>query len=111
MLRRIFCYWPLTAFFASAQDPGTLPGAAHGREPLDPDHDRKLPNGRSQREEILKAEFAKTVKDAAQLAELAEELKAEIDKENRHVLSLATLRKTEEIEHLAHRMRDRMRRY
>ncbi len=110
MPRRLFCYLPFLSFIARAQDT-TVPGSAPHTGPMDADRDRKLPDGRSQREEILKVEYAKTVKDSAQLAELAEELKADIEKENRHVLSLATLRKIEEIEHLAHRMRDRMRRF
>ena len=70
----------------------------------------RLPNGRSQREEILKAEHEQNLKDAGQLIELAGELKEEIEKNDRHVLSIATLKKTDEIEKLVRRIRSRLRR-
>jgi hypothetical protein len=69
----------------------------------------KLPNGRSQREEILKADYQKTLQDAAELVKLAEQLQDDLIKEDRHVLSLASLKKTEDIEKLARRIRTRLR--
>lgn len=79
--------------------------------PLSSNADVKLPNGKSQREEILKADYDKTLKDAAQLVELAQALQQEIEKDDRHVLSIASLKKTDEIEKLAKRIRSRMRRF
>jgi len=76
-----------------------------------PDEPPKLPNGRNQTEEILKAEHAKSLKDAAELIKLAEDLQAELEKNDRHVLSVSALRKTEEIEKLAKRIRGRLKRY
>ncbi len=70
--------------------------------------DVRLPNGKSQQEEILKAEHEKSLKDAAQLIDLAEQLKADLEKNDRYVLSVATLKKTEEIEKLAKRIRTRL---
>jgi hypothetical protein len=70
--------------------------------------DVRLPNGKSQQEEILKAEHEKSLKDASALIDLAEQLKADLEKNDRHVLSLATLKKTEEIEKLAKRIRTRL---
>jgi hypothetical protein len=72
--------------------------------------DVKLPNGKSQQEEILKAEFQKTLQDAAELVKLAEQLQDDLIKEDRHVLSIATLKKTEDIEKLARKIRTRLRR-
>lgn len=80
-------------------------------EPLAPSADVKLPNGKSQREEILKADYEKTLKDAAELVQLSQALQEDIEKDTRHVLSLTSLRKTEEIEKLARRIRSRMRRF
>ena len=77
------------------------------QEPSD-NTDTRLPNGKSQQEEILKAEHEKTLKDAAALIELAEQLKADLEKNDRHVLSIAALKKTEEIEKLAKRIRTRL---
>ncbi len=80
-------------------------------EPLAPNADTKLPNGKSQREEILKADYQKNLKDAAELVELSQSLQEEMEKETRHVLSISSLKKTEEIEKLAKRIRSRMRRF
>ncbi|HWB96697.1 MAG TPA: hypothetical protein VG672_08350 [Bryobacteraceae bacterium] len=73
--------------------------------------DVKLPSGKSQQEEILKADHARDLKDAAQLVELAEQLKQELEKNDRHVLSVSSLKKTEEIEKIAKRIRSRLRRF
>ena len=67
-----------------------------------------LPNGKSQQEEMLKADHEKDLKDAAQLIELAEQLKEELEKNDRHVLSMSSLKKTEEIEKLAKRIHSRL---
>ena len=67
-----------------------------------------LPNGKSQKEEILKAEHRQNLKDAAELAELAEQLKIELEKNDRYILSMATLKKTDDIEKLAKRIRARL---
>jgi ATP-dependent helicase/DNAse subunit B len=66
---------------------------------------------RSQIEQLLKEDHRKSVEDAGQLAKLAEELKIELEKGDRHVLSLAAVKKTEEIEKLAKRIRSRLRRF
>jgi hypothetical protein len=68
-----------------------------------------LPNGKSQREEILKSEHQQNLKDAAELAELADQLKIELEKNDRYVLSMATIKKTDDIEKLAKRIRSRLR--
>jgi len=71
----------------------------------------RLPSGKLQQEEILKAEHKKSLKDAAELMELAEQLKIELEKNDRHVLSISALRTAERIERLAKRIRSRLRRY
>jgi len=73
------------------------------------EEDVMLPNGKSQKEEILKAEHRQNLKDAAELAELAEQLKIELEKNDRYILSMATLKKTDDIEKLAKRIRTRLR--
>ena len=76
--------------------------------PSDTHRDVKLPNGKSQQEEILKADYEKTLQDAAQLVKLSEELQDDLIKEDRHVLSIASLKKAEDIEKLAKRIRTRL---
>jgi hypothetical protein len=68
-----------------------------------------LPNGKSQKDEILKSEHQQNLKDAAELADLAEQLKIDLEKNDRYVLSMATIKKTDDIEKLAKRIRARMR--
>jgi hypothetical protein len=70
--------------------------------------DRRLPNGKSQRDEILKAEHEQNLKDADQLIEMAKELKEQIEKDDTFVLSISTLKKTEDIEKLAKKIRSRL---
>jgi uncharacterized protein YacL len=88
------------------------------QEPIDPaefpGRDQlgvRLPNGKSQNEEILKEDYKKNLEDVAALAKLAEELKAEIEKNDRHIVSVASLKKTEDIEKLAKNIRARLKRY
>ncbi len=74
-------------------------------------HEVRLPNGRLQKDEIVKADHAQNVDDAEALAKLAEELKTELAKSTEFVLSVSAIKKTEEIERLARRIRSRMKRY
>ena len=73
------------------------------------EQDPKLPNGKSQRDEILKAEHEENIKDAARLVEMAESLKIDLEKNDRFVLSLATIKKTDDIEKLVKKIRARLR--
>jgi hypothetical protein len=73
------------------------------------EEDVVLPNGKLQKDEILKSEHQQNLKDAAELADLAEQLKIDLEKNDRYVLSMATLKKTDDIEKLAKRIRSRLR--
>jgi hypothetical protein len=72
--------------------------------------DVRLPNGKLQQDEILKADHEKSVQDAAQLIELAEGLKRDLEKDETHVLSISSIKKTEDIEKIARRIRARIKR-
>src|SRR5947209_6346136 len=50
----------------------------HDRQEPPSTGDARLPNGKSQQEEILKAEHEKSLKDAAMLIDLAEQLRADL---------------------------------
>lgn len=102
MRTRILLALPL-ALVISAQPPAERP-----RPGDEPSEDARLPNGKLQREEILKAEFQKSLDDARELSKLADELKVDLEKNDRYVLSIATLKKTEDIEKLAKRIHDRL---
>ena len=93
---------------AAPQAPQAPQGHAP-HQPTAPDNgDVTLPNGKSQQDEILKADHERDLKDAAQLVDLAEQLKQELEKNDRHVLSISSLKKTEEIEKLAKRIHSRL---
>ena len=70
-----------------------------------------LPNGQIHRDEILKADYEKSLNDVRELAKLAEDLKTDLEKTDRFSISLATVKKTEEIEKLAKRIRVRIKRF
>lgn len=91
---------------ALAQEPPLRPPSAETERER---ADIQLPNGKSQRDEILKAEHEQNLKDAAKLADLAQDLRETLEKEDRYVFSLNTMKKAEEIEKLAHKIRSRIR--
>jgi hypothetical protein len=70
----------------------------------------RLPGGKNQQDEILKAQHQQNLKDAAQLVELSGLLKEEIEKNDRYVLSISSLKKIDEIEKLTKRLRARLHR-
>ena len=70
----------------------------------------KYPDGRSRAEAILKADHEKSLKDASELLELAEELKSELEDNEWHVLSVTSIEQAEKIEKLAKNIKKRLRR-
>jgi len=105
ILRRTALVLSLAGVLGLAQSPGPAdePPITRG-EP-----DVRLPNGKLQRDEILKAEHQENLKDAARLVELTQDLKESLEKDDRYVLSLSTLKKTDEIEKLVKKIRSRLR--
>jgi len=97
----------------SLGEPVPQRGNSSGSTTLAPqqDEDAKLPNGKSQKDEILKSEFEQNTKDAAQLTELAQQLQQDIEKNGYSVVSMSTLKKTDDIEKLVKKIRSRMRHY
>ena len=87
-----------------------LSPGARGQDRRSPPETR-LPGMKSQREEILKLDHKKNLEDAARLLELAQGLKAELDKSDRNVLPVSSLRKAEQIEKLARSIRGRLRKF
>lgn len=72
--------------------------------------DVKLPNGKSQRDEIVRADYERNLKDAGELARLSEEIKDDLEKGDRYLVSLKTLKKLEDVEKLSKDIRQRLRR-
>jgi len=84
------------------------PAALVQDSPVPLQDDPKFPNGKSQRDEILKIEREQNIRDAAKLVEMAEGLKADLEKNDRFVLSVDTIRKTDDIEKLVRKIRNRL---
>ena len=84
--------------------------AQRGGQPAQPP-DTQFPNGRSQPEEILKQDHKKNLADAAAMAKLAEEVSDDLEKDDRFVYSLKTMKKLDEIEKLTKAIRARLKRY
>lgn len=68
----------------------------------------RLPNGKLEREEILRIAHEEALKDARELSRLAKELESELEKSDPHELSFATVKRAEKIDKLARRIRDRL---
>jgi hypothetical protein len=100
----------LAASLAAVAVPQTGGRGGMGRGAAQPDDDITLPNGQKQKDEILKAEYQQNLKDASDLLELAQQLKLDLEKNDRYVVSMATIKKTDDIERLAKKIRGRLRR-
>jgi hypothetical protein len=94
----------MAAFGVAQQPTATRP------ELPDKEEENRLPNGKSQRDEILKSEYDKSLKDAAELQRLSNELRLDLEKATAFVMPVEAIKKTEEIEKIAKRIRGRLKR-
>jgi hypothetical protein len=101
----------LHALFLVAGAISVYPQDQRPQIPREKDEDVKLPDGRKQRDAILKADHEKNLRDSQRLVALAAELQADLEKNTQYVFSLEDLKKTEEIEKLIKQIRGRMKRY
>ncbi len=76
--------------------------------PGNPEEDRKLPNGKSQKDAIAKQSHQDALKDAEDLFTLAGDLRDQLKKAGDYVVDVSSVKKTEEIEKLARRIRGRL---
>jgi hypothetical protein len=83
--------------------------AQQAPKPMDREQDDvRLPSGKLQKDEILKADREKNLSDAEALVKATEDLKIELEKTDLHVLSIATLKQLDNIEKLTKRIRSRV---
>lgn len=69
----------------------------------------RLPNGKLQRDEILKADYQQNLKDARDLIDLAKSFELDLEKSDPFVLSLDLLKKLDDFDKTTKRIRNRMR--
>lgn len=106
-MKRLFALWPAILVIGIAM--ALLAQRADDRFPRR--REAQGPELKIKPEDILKEDYKKSLQDAGELVKLAEEIKADLEKNDRHVLSLTTLKKTEEIEKVARRLRTRLRKF
>jgi len=70
----------------------------------------RLPDGRSQTEEILKDEHKRSLKDLEEIVKLAGDVKADLEKHQHHVVSMSAIKNLDEMEKRMKRVRSRLRR-
>jgi len=112
MARRFFAFSVLSSgyLFSRPQDQ-TLP--PDGGPPFIPsgnrsERDVRLPNGKSRNNAIAKDEHKKALAEAAQLVAVSEQLRDELQKAGNYIVPVAAVKKTEEIEKLAKKIRGRL---
>jgi len=99
----------LLAPLAEKAGPQDLPDNQHLPIPkTKEEEDARLPNGKSQRDEIARQEHADAMKDVDTLVATAQELRDELKHAGNFVVPVTSLRKTEEIEKLAKKIRGRL---
>lgn len=76
--------------------------------PSNPNEDTKLPNGKSQKDAIAKEDHEQALKDVNDLIAIAQQLRDDLEKSGEHVVSVSSLKKTDEIERLARKIRGRL---
>lgn len=72
------------------------------------DEDKRLPNGKSQKNAIAKEMHEQALKDTGELITIAEQLRDELKKAGDYVVPVSSVRKTEQIEKLAKKIRSRL---
>jgi hypothetical protein len=70
----------------------------------------KLPNGKSQKDEIIRVDYERNLRDAGELARLSAEIKDDLEKGDRYLVSTKTLKKLDDVEKLSRDIRQRLRR-
>jgi len=101
-MKRLILLGILASMVLSPQKPTGEP-----EEPLM----RRMPDGRTQAEHVLQDDHKKATEDVRKLVAMAEELQDEIEKNDYHVLSISAIKKAEQIEKLAKKIKNRLKRY
>jgi hypothetical protein len=93
--------------FAQPQAP---PPRSPNQRPSEPSPEG-TPDAKTQREMIIKDDYKKNLKEAAELLKLAEDLKEDLENSDKNIVSVKAIKKTEDIEKLERSIRSRLKRY
>lgn len=107
---RRFAVWSLlgSACMAARGQESQLPDDRRLSVPQLSEEDKKLPNGKSQKNEMAKAQHEQALKDANELINVAEQLRDELQRAGEYVVPVSSVKKTEQIEKLAKRIRGKL---
>jgi hypothetical protein len=92
---------------AEMRQDSQIPDPQHPKFPA-PDEDPRLPDGKSQKNAIAKQQHEQALKEAENLVTAAQDLRDQIKEAGKFVVPLDAVKKTEEIEKLAKRIRGRL---
>lgn len=92
--------FPLSSYTLSAQEPPYVEGPRKDEQRIHMEKDMAKRANQQRQQEIRR--------DSEQLLKLAAELKQCVDKSNENVLSMDVVRKADEIEKLAHSVKEKM---
>jgi len=106
--REAFLTLAASAVLSAQNQPPEDPRHPHLPPVANPDEDTKLPNGKSQKDAIAKQDHERALKEAEDLLSLAQQLRDELQRAGNYVVPVASVKKTEEIEKLARRIRGRL---
>ena len=97
-----------SAIFAAGRQEIPNPNDRRPTYPETDDDDKRLPNGKSQKDAIAKEQHEQALKDANDLVSIAEGLRDELQKAGNYVVPVGSVKKTEQIEKLAKKIRGRL---
>ncbi len=94
---------------AQQQSPPTFPPVTPSSEPgTEPRDEERMPNGKSRKIALAKEQHEAALKDVNDLIADAQQLKQELQKAGDYVVPFSSVKRTEEIEKLARRIRGRL---
>lgn len=94
--------------FGRAQPPG-YPAQPPLPLPNTRNENPRLPNGKLQKDAIAREEHKQALKETDRLIAVAQELKKQLEQSGDYVVPVSAVRKTQEIEKLAKKIRGRLR--
>ncbi len=98
-----------TSNLPALQDPTLPPNPQRRPSPNEDENgDTRLPNGKSRNDAIAKQEHDDALKAVDELIQTAEDLRSELKRSGDYVVPVSSVRKTEEIEKLARRIRGKL---
>jgi hypothetical protein len=98
----------LAAGLLPAQSQVNFPQEVPSAIPQEPRDDSRLPNGKNRAEVIVKSDYDQNVKDARALIDMAKSFEEDLEKDDRYVVSLSSLKKLDDIDKLTKRIRGRL---